>query len=50
VPCGLQDKEMTTMSKELRRHVDVEEVVPVLVGCFGKTFRAEMTIANDTVT
>lgn len=43
VPCGLPDKEMTTMSKELKRHVDVNEVVPVLVHCFGKIFQVEMT-------
>ena len=38
VPCGMPDIQVTSMSRELRRPVSVDEVMPVVVEKFGETF------------
>lgn len=38
VPCGLEDKEMTSLSKELGRNVCIDEVIPVVINSFSKIF------------
>lgn len=41
IPCGIEDKDVTTMSKELGRDVDVSEVEDVYVGKFKTLFGLE---------
>lgn len=38
VPCGIQGKGVTTLSKELNRYVSVEEVVPLFLDSFSEVF------------
>ncbi|XP_054709493.1 putative lipoyltransferase 2, mitochondrial [Uloborus diversus] len=38
VPCGIPDKGVTSLSKELNRNVTVEETIPVFLNCFQKHF------------
>ncbi|KAI4459120.1 octanoyltransferase [Holotrichia oblita] len=38
VPCGIKDKGVTTLTKELNRVVTVEEVMPIFLDCFKKYF------------
>ncbi|XP_068910720.1 octanoyl-[acyl-carrier-protein]:protein N-octanoyltransferase LIPT2, mitochondrial [Tenebrio molitor] len=38
VPCGIEGKGVTSLSKELNRHVDVEEVVPLFLDSFSEIF------------
>ena len=42
VPCGITDKTVTSMQKELGRQVDEEEVKAVLKEEFGKVFEADI--------
>jgi len=44
VPCGITDKTVTSMQKELVREVDIEEVKQLLRQEFGKVFGADITI------
>ena len=37
VPCGLEDKEITSLTQLCGRTVSVEEVRPVLVSCLAST-------------
>lgn len=38
IPCGIDDKEVTTMSRELARSVSIDEVIPILTTCFEQRF------------
>lgn len=42
VPCGVPDKDVTSMERLLERPVTVAEVIPVLLKRFGAEFSAEM--------
>ena len=42
VPCGVPDKDVTSMEHLLERSVTVAEVIPVLLKRFGSEFGAEM--------
>lgn len=42
VPCGIVDKQVTSMQKELGRAVDEQEVKDILKSEFGKVFEAEI--------
>ena len=42
VPCGVPDKDVTSMEHRLERPVAVAEVIPVLLKRFGVEFSAEM--------
>ena len=42
VPCGVPDKDVTSMERLLERPVTVAEVMPVLLKRFGTEFSAEM--------
>lgn len=42
VPCGIGDKAVTSMQKELGRHVDEQEVKEIIKEEFGKVFEAEI--------
>lgn len=43
VPCGITDKQVTSMQKELNREIDVNEVKEKLKNHFLKLFEAEFT-------
>jgi lipoyl(octanoyl) transferase len=38
VPCGIQNRDVTSLSRELGRHVSLEEVRPIVVEAFNKVF------------
>ena len=42
VPCGIQDKGVTSLQKELNREVSVEEVIDVLIKEFNDVFEVEV--------
>jgi lipoate-protein ligase B len=42
VPCGLDDKSVTSISKETGKETSVDEVIPQLVNSFGRLFQKEM--------
>ena len=42
IPCGITDKQVTSMEKELGRKVDIEEVKAKLKNNFEKVFDAEL--------
>lgn len=46
VPCGLVDKEVSSISKEVGRTISVEELVPIVVQSFGKVFNAKMELCE----
>ena len=46
VPCGIVDKQVTSMQKELGRIVDEQEVKDILKTEFGKAFDAEILPEN----
>lgn len=39
VPCGIEDKGVTSMSKEMNRYVSVEEVIPMFLSSFQEMFK-----------
>lgn len=41
VPCGLEGKEVTSLSKELSRDVSIDEVTPKFIESFEKIFECE---------
>uniref|UniRef100_A0A1A8H0Q2 Octanoyl-[acyl-carrier-protein]:protein N-octanoyltransferase LIPT2, mitochondrial n=1 Tax=Nothobranchius korthausae TaxID=1143690 RepID=A0A1A8H0Q2_9TELE len=43
VPCGIEGKGVTSLSKELQRDVSVEETIPYLLDAFGDQFNCQMT-------
>ncbi|XP_042314785.1 putative lipoyltransferase 2, mitochondrial [Sceloporus undulatus] len=42
VPCGLEGKEVTSLSKELQRHVSVEEVTEPFLDVFQEVFKCTL--------
>jgi lipoate-protein ligase B len=38
VPCGIEGKEMTSLSQEIQRKITIEEVVPIFLNSFSKVF------------
>ncbi|MGN6569206.1 MAG: lipoyl(octanoyl) transferase LipB [Flavipsychrobacter sp.] len=47
VPCGLTDKGVTSIEKEVGRKVDMEEVKQILKDEFGKVFNAEIISVSE---
>lgn len=47
VPCGIRDKEVTSLSRELGRDVGVDEVADVLVGAFAAHFGHRVVKRSD---
>lgn len=43
VPCGIEDKGVTSLSKELDREVHIEDVVPIFLESFSKVFNCNLT-------
>lgn len=48
VPCGLSDKQTTSLSEQLKRNVTVDEVIPQFVDSFGVTFGRNMVDARES--
>ncbi|KAB0392111.1 hypothetical protein E2I00_001212, partial [Balaenoptera physalus] len=42
VPCGLVGTGVTSLSKELQRHVTVDEVIPRFLEAFKETYKAHL--------
>jgi lipoyl(octanoyl) transferase len=42
IPCGLQDKDVTSVSNELKRHVSIAEVTPMLLSSFERVFQTSL--------
>lgn len=47
VPCGIEDKGVTSLSAELLRDVSVEEAVPHLLDTFKEHFNCQLTDASE---
>ncbi|KAK7074924.1 putative lipoyltransferase 2, mitochondrial [Halocaridina rubra] len=47
VPCGIPDKGVTSLSKELKREVTTEEVVPHFLEAFAKIFQCSFEEVDD---
>ncbi len=47
IPCGIRDKEVTSLSRELRRPVSVEEVGPILLDSFSQVFGVQWQTQDD---
>jgi lipoyl(octanoyl) transferase len=45
VPCGIQDKAVTSLEKELNRSISVDEIIPILLKELSELFGFEV-IAN----
>lgn len=43
VPCGIEDKGITSLSAELLRNVSVEETIPYLLDAFRDQFNCQLT-------
>ena len=46
IPCGIQNKKVTSIKEELGREVDMEEVKEKLKRSFEKVFNVEITSEN----
>jgi lipoyl(octanoyl) transferase len=44
VPCGIQDRDVTSMARILGRHLAVEEVVPVVLQSFQEIFHRDAIV------
>jgi lipoyl(octanoyl) transferase len=49
VPCGIVDKGVTSMEKELGHKVDEEEVKHIFLGKFAEVFEASLTVSGATL-
>ncbi|EPY83509.1 hypothetical protein CB1_000558005 [Camelus ferus] len=47
VPCGLVGTGVTSLSKELQRHVTVDEVVPPFLEAFKETYKCTLITENS---
>jgi lipoyl(octanoyl) transferase len=48
VPCGLADKNTTSLSDQLKRRITVSQVIPQFVDSFGVTFGRKMVDARES--
>lgn len=42
VPCGIQDKQVTSLEKELGYKLEMDEVKQLIIKCFSEVFQCEM--------
>lgn len=42
VPCGIQDKKVTSLSEETKQSLSIEKVTPVFLDCFSKVFSCSL--------
>jgi len=47
VPCGIPDKEVTSLSKELQRDFTVQEAIPLFLRAFGQNFDCFVQFSNE---
>lgn len=50
VPCGLEGKEVTSLSKELKRNVSIQEIAPEFISSFQEVFQCSTEIINISET
>ena len=46
VPCGIKDRGVTSLTQQLGRKVTTEEVLPILVRCFEKSFECNVVLED----
>lgn len=50
IPCGIKNKGVTSLSKELNRTVGIEEIIPQFLKSFSETFDCSCTdLVKDEV-
>ena len=47
MPCGVEDKAVTSLSELLGRNVGISETDEMLIKSFGKIFKAEMNVKSE---
>lgn len=47
IPCGIPDKGVTSMSKELGRDITIDEVVPHFLKSFSEVFKCDIVINEE---
>ncbi|XP_055635983.1 putative lipoyltransferase 2, mitochondrial [Toxorhynchites rutilus septentrionalis] len=47
VPCGIEGKGVTSLSGELKREVDVEDVIPQFLGSFRETLECDLVEMDE---
>lgn len=50
VPCGLEGKEVTSLSKELSKNVTIDDTTPELLSSFQDVFKCSIEIIDSTET
>ncbi len=46
IPCGIQDKQVTSLQKELGREIDMNEVKEKMKKYFAEIFNVELALAS----
>jgi lipoyl(octanoyl) transferase len=49
IPCGIKDKQVTSIEKELGRKVDIEEVKNILLTAFAEVFEVKLIAEPPTM-
>ncbi|KAG5680847.1 hypothetical protein PVAND_010328 [Polypedilum vanderplanki] len=47
VPCGIEDKEVTSLSKECKRDIQINDVIPELIASFSTIFESKTILVNQ---
>ena len=47
VPCGIEGKGVTSLSEEMKRNVEPQDAIPMLIECFQNVF--DCTVMDDNV-
>ena len=42
IPCGIEDKGITSISEELQCNVTVEDIIPKFLECFASVFKCDL--------
>jgi lipoyl(octanoyl) transferase len=50
IPCGIKNKQVTSLARELGRHIDLAEVKKKLKNHFEVVFEAELLVMNESLT
>lgn len=48
VPCGIDDKKVTSLSELVKREVTVDEATPVFLKSFANKFNADIRLKSDS--
>ncbi|GAB6281940.1 MAG: lipoyl(octanoyl) transferase LipB [Ignavibacterium sp.] len=49
IPCGIVDKEVTSLQKELKKEIDIDEVKEKIIGNFKKVFDYDTVYSNENL-